>query len=60
MSRMHQRVADLEGESPDRRPAPLASVMLVGIEPQIDEMGNKRGPGRVVSRIELKPIGAKP
>jgi hypothetical protein len=59
---MHRRVADLEGAATDRQPPRIVSIVLAGVEPQIDDDGKRYGPGRVVTRIELvdlKPTGAK-
>ena len=59
---MHRRIANLEREA-DSPPPRIVSVVLCGIEPEIDDNGRKYGPGRVVTRIELvdlQPMGAKP
>lgn len=62
---INRRITNLERAATDARPkAPVKfSVMLRGVEPELDESGKRYGPGRIVTSIELvglEPAEAKP
>jgi hypothetical protein len=60
---LDRRLIELERTAGSKQSLRIVSVVLAGVEPQLDSDGKRTGPGRIVTRIELvdlKPAGANP
>jgi hypothetical protein len=60
---LQRRITNLERIAAINASRAPVKIVLVSVAPEMDDNGRIRGPGRIVSRIELvdlKPTGAKP